>query len=48
MICPVEIARDMSAFRAARVEDHDRNVLLHEGRDGEILEDMLRYLFGAD
>src|SRR5260370_8296227 len=34
MICPVEIASDMSAFRAARVGDHAKHGLLPEGRDG--------------
>src|SRR6202142_2724807 len=34
MICPVEIASDMSAFRAARVRDHAKHGLLPEGRDG--------------
>ena len=34
MICPVEIARDLSAFRAARVGEHAEHVLLHAGRDG--------------
>jgi hypothetical protein len=27
MICPVEIASEMSAFQAARVEDHGEHVL---------------------
>jgi hypothetical protein len=34
MICPVDIARDVSASQAARVRDDGRHVLLHEGRDG--------------
>src|SRR6266576_1331079 len=34
MICPVQIARDMSALRAARVGDHAKHGLLPEGRDG--------------
>src|ERR1700758_5214734 len=34
MICPVEIARDMSALRAARVGDHAEHGILPEGRDG--------------
>src|SRR5437763_6833783 len=34
MICPVEIARDMSALRAARVGDHAEHGILLEGRDG--------------
>ena len=34
MICPVEIARDMSALRAARVGDHAKHGCLLEGRDG--------------
>ena len=34
MICPVEIARDMSAFQAVRVRDHAKHGFLHEGRDG--------------
>ena len=33
MICPVEIASDLSAFQAARVGEHGRYVLLHAGRD---------------
>ena len=34
MICPVEIARDVSALRAARVGDHAKHGVLLEGRDG--------------
>src|ERR1700690_1988951 len=34
MICPVEIASDMSAWRAARVGDHAEHGSLSEGRDG--------------
>src|SRR5271165_2411377 len=34
MICPLEIARDLSALRAARVGDHGKHGLLLEGRDG--------------
>jgi hypothetical protein len=34
MICPVEIAGDVSALRVARAGDHAEHVLLHEGRDG--------------
>src|SRR5713226_2719843 len=34
MICPVEIASEVPAFRAARVGEHAEHVLLHEGRDG--------------
>src|SRR6266849_10871878 len=34
MICPVEIARDLCAFRAARVGEHAKHVLLPEGRSG--------------
>src|SRR6266700_5967735 len=34
MICPVEIARDMSALRAASVGDHGKHGYLPEGRDG--------------
>src|SRR4029077_11076097 len=34
MICPVEIAGDMSALRAVRVGDHAKHGLLPEGRDG--------------
>src|SRR5438445_4735885 len=34
MICPVVIARDLSAFLAVRVREHGRHVLLPEGRDG--------------
>src|SRR5580658_2286318 len=34
MICPVEIASDMSAFRAVRIGDHAEHGSLSEGRDG--------------
>jgi hypothetical protein len=34
MICPVEIAGDLSAFLAARVGDHAKHGVLLEGRDG--------------
>src|ERR1035441_6278509 len=34
MICPVEIASDLSAFLAARVRDHAKHGFLLEGRDG--------------
>src|ERR1700745_1160789 len=34
MICPVEIARDMSALRAVRVGDHAKHGLLPEGAAG--------------
>ncbi len=34
MICPVEIASDLSALRAARVAEHGEHGLLHKGRDG--------------
>src|SRR3977135_1618238 len=34
MICPVEIASEMSALRAARVGDHAKHGFLPEGRDG--------------
>src|SRR5208337_4467205 len=34
MICPVEIASDLSALRAARVGDHARHGFLLEGRGG--------------
>jgi hypothetical protein len=34
MICPVEIASDMSALRAVRVGDHAEHGFLSEGRDG--------------
>src|SRR5215469_4672963 len=34
MICPVEIADEMSALRAARVGDHAKHGFLPEGRDG--------------
>src|SRR5438270_10711419 len=34
MICPVEIAHDMSALRAARIGDHAKHGSLSEGRDG--------------
>jgi hypothetical protein len=42
MICPVQLARDMSAFRAARVGEDAEHVLLHEGRDGAGLEELVR------
>src|SRR6266567_3253998 len=34
MICPVEIASDMSALRAVRIGDHAKHGFLPEGRDG--------------
>src|SRR5215469_2344273 len=34
MICPVELASDLSAWQAARVGDHARHGKLLEGRDG--------------
>src|SRR5215471_15831193 len=34
MICPVEIAHEMSALRAARMREHVQHGLLPEGRDG--------------
>src|SRR5579859_6288934 len=34
MICPVEIADDMSALRAVRMRDHAEHGSLSEGRDG--------------
>ena len=34
MICPVEIASEMSAFQAVRVGDHAKHGFLPEGRDG--------------
>src|SRR6202521_4332708 len=34
MICPVEIADDMSALRAVRIGDHAEHGSLSEGRDG--------------
>src|SRR5579864_6622500 len=34
MICPVEIARDMSALRAVGIGDHAEHGSLSEGRDG--------------
>src|ERR1700752_2932799 len=34
MICPVEIASDMSALRAVRMGDHAEHGSLSEGRDG--------------
>ena len=34
MICPVEIARDVSALQAARVGDHGKHGFLLEGRGG--------------
>jgi len=46
MICPVEIARDMSALRAARVGDHGKHGLLLEGRDGAGNESARSHLTG--
>src|ERR1700683_2818268 len=34
MICPVEIASEVSALQAARVGDHGRHGDLHAGRSG--------------
>jgi hypothetical protein len=34
MICPFEIASELSAFEAARVGDHGRHGVLHAGRSG--------------
>src|SRR5208282_666523 len=34
MICPVEIAHEMSALRAVRMGDHAEHGNLSEGRDG--------------
>src|SRR6202166_2645772 len=34
MICPVELAHEMSAWRAVRVGDHAKHGILSEGRDG--------------
>src|SRR5208337_5395551 len=34
MICPVEIAGDMSALRAVKIRDHAEHGSLSEGRDG--------------
>ena len=34
MICPVEIAHEMSALRAAKIGDHAEHGDLSEGRDG--------------
>ena len=34
MICPVEIASEVSAWQAAVVGEHGRHVFLHAGRDG--------------
>ena len=34
MICPVEIASDLSALRAAKVGDHVKHGFLLKGRDG--------------
>jgi hypothetical protein len=34
MICPVELAHEMSAWRAVRVGDHAKHGILLEGRDG--------------
>src|SRR5712691_4782638 len=46
MICPVEIASDMSAFRAARVGDHAKHGILHEGRSGASDESARRDVTG--
>jgi hypothetical protein len=34
MLCPVELAHDLSALQAARVRDHGKHGILLEGRDG--------------
>ena len=34
MICPVELAHDLSDLRAVRVGDHAKHGTLLEGRDG--------------
>src|ERR1700727_585670 len=38
MICPVEIANDVSALQAARVGDHGRHGVLHAGRSGAAMK----------
>ena|ERR1019366_5195423 len=34
MICPADLASEVSAFQAARVGDHGGHVFLHAGRSG--------------
>ena len=40
MICPVELASDLSAFQAVRVGDHGRHDFLLEGRHGADYENI--------
>src|SRR5215470_12177480 len=46
MICPVEIAHEMSALRAARMREHGKHGLLPEGRDGAGDESTGRHVAG--
>ena len=46
MICPVEIAHEMSALRAVRMEDHAEHESLSEGRNGAGDEDTERDVAG--
>src|SRR6202166_5384934 len=46
MICPVEIAHDMSALRAVRIGDHAEHGSLSEGRDGAGYESTVRDVAG--
>jgi transposase len=46
MICPVEIASDMSAFLAGRVGDHAKHGILLEGRSGASDESARRDVAG--
>src|ERR1700688_1789633 len=47
MICPVRLAREMSALRAVKVGDHAQHDLLHEGRDGAGNESRGSHFAGA-
>ena len=38
MICPVDMASDLSAFEAVRVGEDGKRVLLPEGRDGRAMK----------
>ncbi len=46
MICPVEIASDMSALRAVRIGDHAEHGSLSESRDGASDESAVRNVAG--
>ena len=46
MICPGEIAHDMSALRAVRIGDHAEHGSLSEGRDGAGYESTGRNVAG--